>query len=166
MGVSWGVGAGVVTSLLLHPLDVVKVRFQVQDGRSVAVRYTGVVQAAMAIWRAEGARGLYRGVVPACWGSGASWGLYFYFYEACKRRLAAGVAPFGVRSGDVDGNGSGGSGTRRVLSTTENMYAAWEAGTVTCCFTNPLWLVKTRLQLQDDAPGARATRSYRGMLGT
>jgi solute carrier family 25 folate transporter 32 len=33
------------------------------------------------------------------------------------------------------------------------MYASWEGGTITCLFTNPIWLVKTRLQLQRDVPG-------------
>ena len=35
-----------------------------------------------------------------------------------------------------------------VPTTPQNMYAAWEAGTITCFLTNPIWLVKTRMQLQ------------------
>ena len=143
-----GTAAGVITALLLQPLDLIKVRFQVQDGVAVPMRYRGVVQAAGHIWRSEGPAGFYRGVVPAAWGSGASWGLYFFFYEGCKRRLARSPA---------------GEGEQR-LSTWQHMYAAWEAGTLTCLLTNPIWLVKTRLQLQTAAIGTRDARNYGGMV--
>ena len=151
-----GISAGVVTSLLLHPLDVVKVRFQVQDGRTVATRYTGVLQATRQIFHTEGLRGLYRGVVPACWGSGASWGFYFYFYEAAKRRMKADGWPAHFMSRENN---------TTTLSMSQHMYAAWEAGTITCCFTNPLWLVKTRLQLQSGSPEMHDKQRYRGMTG-
>jgi solute carrier family 25 folate transporter 32 len=87
-----GTAAGVLTALILHPIDLVKVRLQVQDGRTRAENYRGIRDAVSRIWRSEGARGFYRGVGPACWGSGASWGLYFFFYESCKRRLQRGNA--------------------------------------------------------------------------
>ena len=84
-------------------------------------------------------------MAPALVGSGASWGLYFFFYEACKQRL---------RDGGSGGGGGGGGGAPAALAPLQHAYAAWEAGTVTCLFTNPVWLVKTRMQLQ--TPGARA----------
>jgi solute carrier family 25 folate transporter 32 len=122
-----GTGAGVLTALLLHPMDLIKVRFQVADGASPSrAAYPSILAAARDVLAKEGARGFYKGVVPACWGSGVSWGLYFYFYEAARNRLAP-----------------GGKG----LSTRQTMYAAWEGGTITVLFTNPLWLIKTRMQL-------------------
>ena len=148
-----GTCAGVITSILLQPLDLIKVRFQVQDGRNVPVQYRGVAQAAAQVWRAEGLPGFYRGLVPAAWGSGASWGLYFFFYENCKQRMTRRMETSGSPSGGVQ------------LSTVQHMYAAWEGGTLTCLFTNPLWLVKTRLQLQTGSIGARDARNYAGMTG-
>lgn len=142
-----GGAAGVITSLLLHPVDVIKVRFQVQDGVSTAVTYTNVRGAFGAIVATEGWRGLYRGAGAAAAGSGLSWGLYFYLYEACKRRF-----------------NQGGPGERATTAAV-NMYAAWEAGALTCCVTNPVWLVKTRLQLQTGSTAPElADAPYRGMV--
>jgi len=40
------------------------------------------------------------------------------------------------------------------LSSPQLAYAAWEAGTITCLLTNPIWLIKTRMQLQTGATRA------------
>jgi hypothetical protein len=137
-----GMAAGVFTAMVLHPIDLVKVRLQVQDGRTRAVQYRGIKHAVTTIGQQEGARGFYRGVVPACWGSGGSWGFYFLFYEACKRRLLE------KQSAEA------GSGSTPRLSATQHVYAAWEGGTLTCLLTNPMWLIKTRMQLQGQGPNA------------
>jgi len=137
-----GMAAGVFTAMVLHPIDLVKVRLQVQDGRTRAVQYRGIQHAVATIWQQEGARGFYRGVVPACWGSGGSWGFYFLFYEACKRRLLE------KQSAEA------GPGSTPRLSATQHVYAAWEGGTLTCLLTNPMWLIKTRMQLQGQGPNA------------
>lgn len=143
-----GVSAGLLTAAALHPLDVLKVKFQVQDGLVHAVRYTSLRSAVADVWAGEGARGFYRGLAPAMWGSGAAWGLYFYFYEACKRRLAG-----------------GGEQPAGRLTPLQLAYAAWEGGTITSLITNPIWLVKTRMQLQGGAAGAGAgaPAPYRSM---
>jgi solute carrier family 25 folate transporter 32 len=115
----------------------------------------------LATWRAEGARGFYRGAVPGLLGSGASWGLYFFFYEACKRRM---LLP-------ADGGAAGGGApapSPAKLSTAQTLFAAWAAGSATCLFTNPLWLIKTRMALQTDssvswaAPAAAAATAATG----
>lgn len=72
-----GAVAGGVARTVVSPLDVIKIRFQVQleptttrirfaNGKPPPVsKYTGVMQAAQAIVREEGIRGLWRGNVPA-----------------------------------------------------------------------------------------------------
>ena len=151
-----GALGGVATAALLHPIDLVKVRLQVQDGSPASTQYRGLVGAVRAIAAAEGAPGFYRGLVPAMVGSGASWGLYFFFYEACKRRMLQRDAAAAAAADTLGASGPGrphrGESPPR-LSMLQNMYASWESGTITCLFTNPIWLVKTRLQLQRDAPG-------------
>jgi solute carrier family 25 folate transporter 32 len=139
-----GVLSGLLTSGLLHPLDVLKTRYQVQDGLVNALRYRSLAGAVRDVLGSEGVRGFYRGMAPALLGSGASWGLYFYFYEACKRRLRA---------------GGGGA----PLSPAQHAYAAWEGGTVTCLFTNPVWLVKTRMQLQTGSGSGGGGGGYTSM---
>jgi solute carrier family 25 (mitochondrial folate transporter), member 32 len=125
---------------------------QVQDGVTVAVRYRTIGGAMGDIWRSDGARGFYRGLVAAMWGSGLSWGLYFYFYESSKRRILENGTPLPwlLRTGGGSSSASPPAPPRK-LSAAEHMYAAWEGGTLTCFVTNPLWLVKTRMQLQTNA---------------
>ena len=132
-----GTLAGVVTALALHPLDTLKVRLQVQDGRTAggAARYRGLAHAAARALADEGVRGLYRGAAPGALGSGVSWGAYFALYEAARaraRRARGGGEP----------------------TLADNLGAAWAAGSLTSLLTNPLWLVKTRLQLQGQGAGA------------
>ena len=63
-----------------------------------------------------------------------SWGLYFYFYEKAKLR-------YRVMEGHALASPS-------TLTFVHHVAAALQASAVTVMFTNPLWLVKTRLQLQ------------------
>ena len=74
-----GTFAGVCSTVLLHPLDLVKVRMQVHEGIPA-----GVLTSTREILLREGFRGLYAGLVPAVLAASASWGGYFYFYEHIK----------------------------------------------------------------------------------
>ncbi|KAK4490678.1 hypothetical protein RD792_001370 [Penstemon davidsonii] len=135
MAVDWqwenaaaGAAAGLATVTFSHPLDVVRTRFQVNDGRlSNLPTYKNTPHALFTIARTEGLRGLYGGFYPAVLGSTVSWGLYFYFYSKAKQRY--------LRS-------------REELSPVLHLASAAEAGGLVCFCTNPVWLVKTRLQLQ------------------
>lgn len=71
-------------------------------------------------------------------GSSLSWGLYFYFYEHSKQ-LMSNVGKTSRKAGDGRGQ----------LAWWQHSLAAWMAGTATVLMTNPVWLVKIRLQLQD-----------------
>lgn len=101
-----GIGAGVVSTLCMHPLDLLKVKFQVATaatgpavvpagaagpGGAAAVatpphptRQQQPLGVGRQIWttlrsiaREDGVRGLYRGLSPNIAGNAASWGLYF-----------------------------------------------------------------------------------------
>ncbi|XP_058106020.1 folate transporter 1, chloroplastic isoform X5 [Magnolia sinica] len=124
-----GAIAGFATVASLHPLDVVRTRFQVQDGRiSTLPSYKNTGHAIFMIARTEGLRGLYSGFYPAVLGSTISWGLYFFFYSRAKHRYS--------------------EGSGKQLSPGLHLLSAAEAGALVCLFTNPIWLIKTRLQLQ------------------
>lgn len=148
-----GVSGGVVATLILHPLDLVKVRFQVNEGLNIAQRpqYTGLINAISSIVKQHGVRGLYQGVTPNVWGAGASWGLYFLFYNAMKSRW---------RNGDSE----------VVLAAQVHMALAAQSGLMTLALTNPLWVAKTRLCLQYDQTASAKTFSksdlkhYRGLV--
>ncbi|KAE9467010.1 hypothetical protein C3L33_01077, partial [Rhododendron williamsianum] len=83
--------AGLATVAFSHPLDVVRTRFQVSDGRTSNLPlYKNTPHALWTIARIEGLRGLYAGFYPAVLGSTISWGLYFFFYSKAKERYSKG----------------------------------------------------------------------------
>lgn len=154
-GLLSGLSAGVVSTAVLHPIDLIKVRFQVQDvvaaGTSPKRRYTSIFGAARSIFAEEGVRGFYKGIVPGLTGSGVSWGLYFFFYERLKRNLS-GHLGFTTMDGK--------------LGPHHHMACAVMAGCSTVVFTNPIWLVKTRMQLQTQEIAKEGGKTpYRGMIG-
>ncbi|XP_047163049.1 folate transporter 1, chloroplastic-like isoform X2 [Vigna umbellata] len=136
-----GAAAGFATVAVMHPLDVVRTRFQVNDGRvSHLPSYKNTAHAVFTIARSEGLRGLYAGFLPGVLGSTISWGLYFFFYDKAKQRYARN------REGK--------------LSPGLHLASAAEAGGLVSLCTNPVWLVKTRLQLQTPL---HQTRPYSGI---
>jgi len=139
-----GISGGVVSTLLLHPLDLLKVRFAVDDGSQGRTKYTSIRSAMSTIVNTEGVRGLYRGVTPNVVTAGSSWGSYFLFYQTIKTRL---------QDGD----------TLRQLATGEHLLAASVAGLMTLIFTNPITVVKTRICLQQKQ-ALDPSRHYSGMV--
>lgn len=141
-----GVTAGMTSTLVLHPLDLIKTRFAVHDGRSVALpKYGGIWHALTTIGKQEGLRGLYRGVTPNLWGSGTAWGLYFFFYNSIKCSL---------QNGDVN----------KALSPNLHLMSAAQAGAITLLITNPIWVVKTRMCLQYNESTVVTKQQYTGMV--
>uniref|UniRef100_A0A2P2HX81 Solute carrier family 25 member 32 n=3 Tax=Hirondellea gigas TaxID=1518452 RepID=A0A2P2HX81_9CRUS len=155
-----GVAGGVSSTLILHPLDLLKVRFAVPDtgrvptnGLTAAVQrphYNGLSDATVAIWKTEGIKGFYKGVTPNLWGAGTSWGLYFLFYNMVKGQYQDGQK-------------------NQQLGPGKHMIAAAEAGVITLLVTNPIWVVKTRLCLQYDTVGPSSSnvnnsKRYTGMM--
>ncbi|XP_063220382.1 solute carrier family 25 member 32 [Bacillus rossius redtenbacheri] len=144
-----GISGGVASTLILHPLDLIKIRFAVNDGQTAAApQYLGLRNAVSTIVREEGARGLYRGVAPNVWGSGCAWGIYFLFYNTIKTWIQGGNA-------------------QKPLGPSLHMLAAAEAGILTLAMTNPIWVVKTRLCLQYnelDMTKISDSKRYAGMM--
>lgn len=143
-----GVAAGATSTLILHPLDLIKIRFSVNDGSNLHPQYNSIRGAFVRIVQTEGIRGLYGGVSANLAGSASAWGLYFLFYNTIKVYQ---------QKGD----------TNKSLGPVNHMIAASQAGLCTLALTNPIWVVKTRLCLQYDnaRSGATATteRAYTGM---
>ena len=82
-----GAGAGLVSSIVTCPLDVVKTRLQAQVSRKGAADYEGVKETINRIWRSAGIRGLYRGLGPTVLGYLPTWGIYFSVYDQIKNSL-------------------------------------------------------------------------------
>jgi solute carrier family 25 folate transporter 32 len=136
-----GLAGGACSTVLLYPLDLVKVRLQVNEdsaSQKTSVdkkepRRLSSMQMFRVIVRHEGIVGLYQGLVPAVVGSSVSWGGYFFVYEGMKREYRHVVLS---------------SQKSRPLNSVENFTLACLAGASMVAITNPVWLIKTRMQLQ------------------
>jgi len=73
-----GVAGGVTASAILHPLDLIKIRYSVNDGSTSRPQYRSMWHLAKTVWMKEGIKGLYAGVSPNLLGAGLSWGFYFF----------------------------------------------------------------------------------------
>ncbi|KAF9363202.1 hypothetical protein BGX34_004666 [Mortierella sp. NVP85] len=137
-----GFTGGAVSTVFLHPLDLIKTRFQVNASKG-GPRIGGTFRSFQEIYRNEGFRhGLYRGLTPNFAGATVSWGLYFYLYAGIKSSMP------------VDPN------TGR-LGPSQHMAASMLGGALTAVVTNPFWVIKTRMcTTQKTSPGA-----YQSLLG-
>lgn len=120
-----GGGAGAVAVVACAPLDVIKIRFQVQGAAMHSQLYTGIVPTLRRIHREEGVRGLFRGLGPSLWTVPLFWGIWWCTYDTGKRLL-------GVAAGES------GEAWQHGLS-------AMGAAVVSDVATNPFWVVRTRM---------------------
>ncbi|XAR72322.1 hypothetical protein NMG60_11018920 [Bertholletia excelsa] len=133
-----GAAAGAIAATFVCPLDVIKTRLQVRGSPEAfpsGQRGSVIVTSLQNIIRTEGFKGMYRGLSPTLLALLPNWAVYFSVYSHLKDLLHS--------HGD---NGD-------QLSFGANMIAASGAGAATAIATNPLWVVKTRLQTQGMRPG-------------
>jgi len=128
-----GIVAECISCVLWVPIDVVKERLQVQRNNRVGLtNYRGNIHAIQSIMRHEGLRGIYKGYFATILSFGPFSGFMFLFYERLKTLsrntldlTGEDQIPFAVHL------------TNSVL-----------AGCAAAFVTNPLDMVKLRLQVQ------------------
>ncbi len=145
-----GTAGGASSTILLYPLDLIKVRLQVYESSSTKTNNTRsrgssttMSHVVRGIIRHEGYSGLYNGLTPAVVGSAVSWGGYFFFYEAIKSKMVT----LKKQNRNMALNDDE-SIEALKLGPMENFTAACLSGAILVGFTNPIWLIKTRMQLQ------------------
>jgi len=124
-----GLSGGVMSSCILHPLDLTKIRFSVGDGQKNRPKYNGYLDLCRSIVRKNGVRGLYAGVGPSVVGAGLSWGCYFFFFGTLKTYF---------NGGDEE----------KKLKNREYLGSSFASGIAVLLLTNPIWVAKTRMCLQ------------------
>lgn len=141
-----GVLGGAASTVSLYPLDLIKVRMQVNENSSSGKEPQQPKRRAMtsirvfrAVMRQEGVLGLYQGLSPAVIGSAFSWGGYFFVYEGMKRHYGNYKEPTNTTG-------------RYHFNAGETFLLACASGSVLVALTNPIWLIKTRMQLQLKQP--------------
>lgn len=146
-----GLLGGIVSSIILHPFDLIKIRFQVtenkpkKDDDKLPYRpsYKNFLHALKSIYQEKGLFGLYEGVTPNVVGNGLSWGLYLFIYNTVV-----------VLNNDVD--------RMKNLSFQSRIVYSTLAGLITIILTNPIWVIKTRMCLQYSQ--SKSTVTYRNMF--
>ncbi|CAL0318084.1 unnamed protein product [Lupinus luteus] len=128
-----GAAAGAIAATFVCPLDVIKTRLQVH-GLPPAQKGSIIITSLQNIFKTEGFRGMYRGLSPTILALLPNWAVYFTVYEQLK----------GLLRSHADGSNE--------LTTVGNIISAAGAGAATAISTNPLWVVKTRLQTQGMRP--------------
>lgn len=120
-----GAGAGVICTFLCAPLDVAKVRLQVQGSLNIRKYNGNVIQIIHMIFKEEGIRGIFKGVGPALITVPLFWGVYFSVYNKMKIYFKE----------------------KYDCSThLGHVYSAIIAGAVGDIITNPFWVTRTRIQ--------------------
>jgi solute carrier family 25 folate transporter 32 len=113
--------AGFLTSLLTNPIWVIKTRMCSQSNT-----YTSVMHAFTKIYKYEGLRGLYKGLLPSM--VGVSHGaIQFMLYEQMKQAYLQ---------------------NQSELTTISTLLMAASSKAVATCLTYPYQVVKSRLQVQ------------------
>ncbi|KAK4294519.1 hypothetical protein Pmani_032861 [Petrolisthes manimaculis] len=144
--IAGGSGSAVAMSALF-PLDTVRTRLQLEEGRTSKNTFLQLTE----IYKQEGIGGLYRGLLPVIESLYCSNFVYFYTFHGLRR----------VANEDK--------------AAVKDLLLAMLAGSVNVMMTNPLWVVNTRLKMQGAKVTTASTssssnqaspshRHYKGML--
>jgi len=125
-----GGAGGCMGALITCPLEVVKTKLQAFNGASLTATRPAVpnfIYSFKAIIAREGFKGLFRGLLPNLVGVAPSRAIYFGVYSLVKSKAA-------------------------TESSIVHLGSAIIAGVTVTTITSPIWLVKTRMQLQSNEP--------------
>ncbi|EPS63389.1 hypothetical protein M569_11396, partial [Genlisea aurea] len=127
-----GIGTGAIQSLVLSPVELIKIRLQLQTRSSSSA---GPFAVAENILRTEGIRGIYRGLAVTSLRDTPAHGIYFWSYEYIREKLHPGCR----RNGQEN--------FRTML------LAGGLAGVASWICSYPLDVLKTRIQAHDRYSG-------------
>nr|XP_020657650.1 mitochondrial 2-oxodicarboxylate carrier isoform X2 [Pogona vitticeps] len=82
-----GGSAGLVEICLMHPLDVVKTRFQIQRGKTDPSSYRSLGHSFRTIFKTEGLFGFYKGILPPILAETPKRAVKFFTFEQYKKLL-------------------------------------------------------------------------------
>jgi solute carrier family 25 protein 33/36 len=132
-----GAMSGSISTTLLNPLEVIKIQ---QQSSNSLLKNMGPITIAKQILSTEGPRGFFRGLGASLVGIIPARASYFWAYSSTKSILTPYI-----------GDG-----------TLTHMISGIAAGATGNTLTNPIWCVKTRVQLlADTSAGQVAYKGYR-----
>ncbi|GLT35336.1 hypothetical protein SLA2020_098010 [Shorea laevis] len=142
-----GAGGGIIAQIITYPLQTVNTRQQTEriakkgrlSGQPKPAAGSTLLQILHVI-RTEGWGGLYSGLKPSLFGTAASQGIYYYFYQVFKNKAEAIAAARKDRGY--------GDGTVGMFSW---LIVAAIAGSLNVLLTSPIWVLVTRMQTHTQA---------------
>ncbi|KAF8031331.1 hypothetical protein BT93_D0500 [Corymbia citriodora subsp. variegata] len=148
-----GAGGGIIAQIITYPLQTVNTRQQTERvakrGLSSADKNAlpaqtrpagGTLLQILQVLKTEGWGGLYSGLKPSLFGTAASQGVYYYFYQVFKNKAEA-IAAARKEKGRGDG----------TVGMFSWLVVAAIAGSLNVLLTIPIWVLVTRMQTQTQA---------------
>lgn len=124
--------AGSITSVVVHPFDLIKLRLQLNATNGIQQSWIAIVRG---LWKNQNRfwlSTLYRGVTINALGNSIAWALYFGIYRSFKDQLISFT-----------------SGASSVSLSWVYLTSGTLAGITTSVLTNPIWVLKTRIMAQN-----------------
>eukprot|EP01095_Lingulamoeba_sp_RSL-Kostka_P000930 TRINITY_DN1122_c0_g1_i1.p1 TRINITY_DN1122_c0_g1~~TRINITY_DN1122_c0_g1_i1.p1 ORF type:complete len:290 (-),score=48.01 TRINITY_DN1122_c0_g1_i1:149-1018(-) len=121
-----GSSAGLVSTLMFHPLTLLQTRLQCSNSAA-----KGIINSVKEIILVEGkgsAKPLFQGLSPALIGSTVVWGAYFCLYDQLKGYFEK---------------------THNYSNAGIHLTCGFLSGAATSVLVNPIFVIKTRMQLQN-----------------
>ncbi|KAB2078642.1 hypothetical protein ERO13_A06G164500v2 [Gossypium hirsutum] len=150
-----GAGGGIIAQLITYPLQTVNTRQQTERDLKKEKRKLGTIEQMCQVVKQEGWERLYGGLTPSIVGTTASQGLYYYFYQIFRNK-----AEIKALERQKKGIGDGSVG---MLS---SLIVAALSGCVNVLLTNPIWVVVTRMQIQEVYDEAGFWGFWKGVFPT
>ncbi|KAJ9660686.1 mitochondrial FAD carrier protein flx1 [Neophaeococcomyces mojaviensis] len=125
-----GLTAGLASTIIVHPLDIIKTRMQLDTSAHPLRNSTQSVL--RDILQNEGPTriaALYRGLTPNLLGNSLGWALYFLWYKQGQDLVRY------TRGYSLD----------QQLTSIDYIAASAGAGGLSALLTNPIWVIKTRM---------------------
>lgn len=138
-----GLTAGFITTTVTHPLDLLKIRLQLDIHSKTHAQALYKVFHSL-YHSAHPFQELYRGLPLNLLGTSTAWGVYFASYRFFKDRIHL------YNKSQLENHD-------KNLESWQYLISAFSAGTFTALLTNPIWVLKTRiLSTSKLSPGAYA----------
>lgn len=159
-----GLTAGSITTLVVHPLDLLKVRLQLSATSAQKAHY-GPPTVIKEIVRSSAhnrhrtlkvINELYRGLTINLFGNAIAWGVYFGLYGISKELIYKSLAgPEQIQHK--------GANNDHKMNSLIYLSAGAVSGLLTAILTNPIWVIKTRIMSTSKTARGSYTSIYNGV---
>ncbi|POS83789.1 hypothetical protein EPUL_005511, partial [Erysiphe pulchra] len=142
-----GFSAGTISTLVFHPLDVVKIRLQIYRNTSSTPVTTYTILNGLLSNKAP-IKSLYRGLTPNLLGSAGSWSFFLGIKSAVEDQI---IKFRTVKSEKFSSQKDNHARNRRrdLLMPFDFFLASAISGMMVSLTTNPIWVLKTRMVSSD-----------------